>query len=459
MKLVRYQCTHCGRKFEAEEKEILECPGCFWSTSVKKEEDVRSAAIGSNEAVVSKASRKPLNLKPLLKTLGILMALGVFVFAAIFLAPRAAGLFKKQTKPHPSATTPQKNTPQTKVPASSPQTVPGTTSPGTLTPEEKNILDRRIQVSADRVPDEEEQKILSSRASFQTGIVEKLPSQPWNLDGYKKMIREQEKIYQIPLPGSYKSKLEKLFTAKYVAASESFKNGDLLAARNQWVESLAFPIYADNVQKHRGVVLTMLRPFINDTLSKIGAINSSLVEKTLREKEKAISENYGMLLNQIQQKSWQEASQTLATLNQNLTAFSNPTQLAGQPATYPDAIRQVDDGVRATLFDLLQVPPPTVADLEPMRRDLFAKRNVVDSFLPDRLEAAQSQYQEAMDLIAQRQWREAEQKLKQITSPLALAKDAQQKIEILKKLQGPNANQNTVGQIPVQGQAKSPQNQ
>ena len=41
MKLIPYVCTHCGRRFEAEEKGILECPGCFWSTSVKKEEELR----------------------------------------------------------------------------------------------------------------------------------------------------------------------------------------------------------------------------------------------------------------------------------------------------------------------------------------------------------------------------------------------------------------------------------
>ena len=55
MKTVRYLCAHCGRGFEAEEKDAVECPGCFWTSSVKKEEEAR----GQKETVMAAPSAVP----------------------------------------------------------------------------------------------------------------------------------------------------------------------------------------------------------------------------------------------------------------------------------------------------------------------------------------------------------------------------------------------------------------
>ena len=307
-----------------------------------------------------------------------------------------------------------------------------------LSPEERDILNRRLEVPAERVPDEEEQKILDERASFQTGLVEKIPSQAWSFENFQQMLTEQEQFYKVPLPRSYKNKLLENFKKSYLPAAEAFKNGDSVQARNLWVESLIFPIYADNIQKHRGVVLTMLRPFISDTLSKIAAINSSLVEAKIREREKVLSENYEKFLQAVKQKSWPEASRGISDLEMQMAEFSKPARGETPGPPYPPSIAQVDQDIRATLFELLNVPPPSTADLEPMRRDLQAKKQVVESFLPENAEKSRADYEEGLRLIQTGNWSGAEEKLQAVRFPLSLAKDAGEKIKILKRLQPPD---------------------
>jgi predicted nucleic acid-binding Zn-ribbon protein len=432
MKMIRYACTHCGRKFEAEEKEILECPGCFWSTSVKREDELTTE--GAAPASAAKRTSQPLSFKPLIRS--ALMTAGVLLAAAALFAWGIPAL-RKITKPKAGSgiSLPLPDALKNKKSSAPKNTVPETAPAAyTLTAEDLNLLARRVQLTADRALLPEEEQVLKNKAGFRTGISEKLPSQPWNLENFKQMIEEQERFYQVPLPGSYKKKLYTLFNAKYAAADEPFKNGDLLQARNFWVEALAFPVYADNPQKHKGVALTMLRPFITDTLSKIGAVNGTLIERTIRGKEQAISTSYNALFQLLEQKNWAEASAAIAKLQQDLAAFSQPGQLTGTVPPYPEGIRQVDPDIQATLFELLKAPPPATADLGAMQRDIDAKKKVVDSFSAENFQAIQRSYDEALDLINQKKWQEAAVALKKIQSPLPLAQDAQEKVKILSRM-------------------------
>lgn len=444
MKLTRYACSHCGKKFEAEEKDVLECPGCFWSTSVKKEEDIASPSFSFKPPPAKKKSFS----FPLIPVLAIA---AVFLVANLIF-PFFAPLLKKDAssrKPAEAARISEesKGTEEKKKslfpkldfkksakkePAEEAAKMP---APAEVSPADMNVLNRRIDLTADRPVSPEEQEILKKRASFTSGAVEKLPSQAWTLQDYKKMLAEQEKFFQVPLPGSYKRKLYDLFEKKYSAAAEAFKEGDLLQARNLWVESLAYPIYANNVQKHRGVILTMHRGIINDTLSKIGAINNALSEGKTRGKEQEITGLYTKLLGEIDRNAWPESYGTAVALQQKLDLFQKSAAGDSPIETYPQSVGQVDDNIRATLFDLLNVAPPSQADLEPIERDLLLKRKVIESFLPANLEPVRLQYQEALDLIGQSRWAEAEGKLKNIAFPVALYQDAQEKVKILRKLQ------------------------
>lgn len=443
MKLTRYACSHCGKKFEAEEKEVLECPGCFWSTSVKKEED--SAPSGFSFSPPP-AKKKDFTF-PLVP---VLVIAAVFLIGSLFLSFFSPYLKKGASSPKPvkeiqipaeTEKTAEKKSLFPKLDFKKPakkeaaeETAPPPAAPQVL-PADMNILNRRIDIAADRPVSPQEQEILQKRASFTSGTVEKLPSQAWTLQDYKKMLAEQEKFFQVPLPGSYKKKLYDLFEKKYTAAAEAFKEGNLLQARNLWVEALAYPIYANNVQKHRGVILTMHRGIINDTLSKIGAINNALSESKSRDKEQEITGLYTSLLAGIDKNAWPESYGTAVTLQQKLDLFQKAAAGESPIETYPQSVGQVDDNIRATLFDLLNVAPPSQADLEPIQRDLLLKRKVIESFLPANLEPVRLQYQEALDLIGQSNWAEAENKLKTVAFPIALYEDAQDKIKVLRKLQ------------------------
>ncbi len=441
MQATRYVCTHCGRRFEAEEREILECPGCFWSTSVKKEEDLQSELSRAPEVPSKKETSRRFSLAPgFIQFVSAVLTLALFAFAAIFFRPGiknligiqkdwAVRLIEKLPRVKPEGISLKgKGKAQKASPSAAALQDP-------LTPEEKNLLERRLEFDPGRPPSEEEKKVLGKRASFQTGWVEKLPSQAWTIQSFKERLAEQEKFYKVPLPRSYKNKLYDHFEKKYAPGAEAFKNGDLLQARNLWVESLAFPIYANNVEKHRGVVLTMLRPFITDTLSKIGVINGILIEQKIREKEKNISESYERLLSLVEKKSWKEALNAIAAIEKGLDELARPERIAGAPAPYPASVNQADEGIAATLFELLQVPPPALADAEPLHADILAKRKVLESFIPERLHAVQEVYNEARDHIQRSEWAEAEKKLRGVDLPLALAEDAEHKIRILKKLQ------------------------
>lgn len=423
MSNVPYVCSHCGRKFEAEERENIECPGCYWSSTVKKEEDVEA----TSPTEVPKPEKNPLGIKipPLFfKVLGVFFIL----LLAFPFAGKVAQRFKEQmeySRENRKKETVGKNR----------ETVQSQNPLALLLPEEQAILDRILRVEAERPLSEEESSLLKVRVSLKTGISENLPSKVWSIENFKEMVKEQERFYKVPLPASYKGKLEKLFEEKYLTGEAAFQEGDLVKARNLWVEALAFPQYSKNVTRHRGVALTMIRPFINDTLSKIGAINNSLVEKNIREKERKLSESYADLTKLIDARGWQEASAQILELERLIQELENPALAAGVAPAYPEAISQVDEGIRATLTGLLTPALPAIADLLPLKQDLQAKRRVVESFQPGILEASQSRYQEALDRIREGDYNGAIKKLKEIETPLALAKDAQEKIKILSKLE------------------------
>ena len=431
----KFYCTNCRHRFEAEEKEGLECPQCLWTTALQKEEDSQNAGPGptiKEPAAVKLSVKIPaLHVPPAAGRFALLFLMVAAVGAGVFLGGQwfltSAGRFwetkqREVVEPSKSQAVSQKNPPAVPVPVLA------------LIEGEKEILYREISLPAQRVLSAEEKKVLQRVIPFRTGLVEKLPSQTWSLENYKKMIAEQEKFYKITFPGSYKGKLEDLFNQKYVPGDEAFQKGDLLQARNDWVESLTFPMYGKDLQKHRGVALTLIRPFINDTLSKIGAINTALVEQTIRQKESAISAKYQELFPLLAQESWDEALGVIAETEKMITELDSRSPLAAAAPYYPATVQQVDPDIRATLFDLLAPPEPAVMDVNPLVRDLSDKKILIESLQPDGIKRAEETYRRALELIRQQKWEEAEQLLRQIAFPPELVSDASEKVKILKKL-------------------------
>lgn len=420
MAKIKYVCTHCGRKFEENEKEIVECPGCYWSTSVKKADDSEPVASQPSAPSTAKSKGAPFSF-PQFNPKPILIALtGIVIVAGFFwISPRIKNLLPaKSTKP------------SVEIPKPS---GPAVSFWDQLSPEEKAALEKRVQPNTDRTPSEEEKKILEYRAPFKTGFVEQLPSQVWTIEGFRELIAEQEAFYKVPLSRSYKGKLDEGFKKNYVPGGDAFNAGNLLDARNYWIASLSFPIYGNDLQKHRGVALTMLRPFIADTLSKIGALNNALLEKQIRDQEKRVSDAYQSLFAILESSSWSDAVSKINEIRSLIAPIENQQSVNQMAPPYPPILDKVDDGIRATLIDLLNAPSPATADFGPLKSDLDAKEKVVQSFLAMTLEEQQMIYDRALDLIRQQSFKEAAEELQKIQFPIELRQDAEEKIKILKK--------------------------
>jgi hypothetical protein len=305
-----------------------------------------------------------------------------------------------------------------------------------LSLQEKEMLSREVTVPADRAPDPGEQEILGQSVAFQTGWVEKLPSPVWTLEQYQKMIADQEAFYKMPFARSYKKKLEELFKTQYLSAADAFTKGDVLAARNFWVGSLAFPLYSADLKKHRAVALTMLRPFINDTLSKVSAMNQSVLDRGKKAKEQALSVEYQKLAGLIAQKKWQEALTVISQMIPEVDALRKNATPQEAPPSYPASFGTIDVDLQRPLMDLMSPRPSSTADLQPLQQDLVEKKEVIETFTEAYLKNAVTVYQSALGLIRDKKWSEAVRALGSIQGPQVLLQDAAAKVAILQKLEG-----------------------
>ena len=167
------------------------------------------------------------------------------------------------------------------------------------------------------------------------------------------MIADQEAFYKMPFARSYKKKLEGLFKTKYLGAADAFVKGDVLGARNLWVESLAFPLYSTDLKKHRAIALTMLRPFINDTLSKVSAMNQSVLDRGKKSREQALSMEYQKLAGLIAQRKWPEALTVIAQMILEVDELRKNAVPQEAPPPYPASFGTIDLDLQRPLMDLM----------------------------------------------------------------------------------------------------------
>ncbi len=303
MKKIRYVCSHCGRKFESEKTENLECPGCFWSTTVHPEGEKTSNHV-QDDIYTPPNFKEKSNKKLLFVIIAVGLLAGITVAVWMFGGKTAK---KDPAKRKINITAPSDINKSKKINNSLP---PEKEAP-VISTANKHILEEELSLPEEHVLTGKENEILLNHADYSTGMIEKLPSQIWDVEQYKKLIEDQEKAYKVPLPRSYKKKLIQHFKENYLASSEPFEQGDWYKAREAWISGLIFPIYDNNIQKHRGVVLTMLKPYINDTLSKIGVSNQILVERSIRYKEEELSQGYEEVVEHIKKEEWGAALRLL----------------------------------------------------------------------------------------------------------------------------------------------------
>lgn len=425
----RFVCDHCGKKFELEAPEAKECPSCFWTSSVKREDELlaeKKTAAGASR--VSGSSPFPQALAQGLKIL-----LRAFLFLSILGAAGFLG-FKAYKAFAPSSSKGWKSF-SIKPSKDEIKTPKRTADPLTLlSPQEKEALFREVTMPPDREPDEGEKIILQRSVTLQTGWRENVPSPVWTLEQYQKMITDQETRYRMPFARSYKKKLEELFQTQYLAAADAFAKGDVLAARDHWVASLAIPLYSTDLKKHRAVALTMLRPYINDTLSKISAMNQSLVDQKKKAREQALGLEYQKLSGLIARKDWPGALAVIGQMTPEVDQLRKNAVPVEAPPPYPASFGSVDLDLQRPLMELMSPSPSTTADLQPLQQDLVEKKQVIETFTADYLEKATAAYRSALGLIREGKWPEAAKALEAVPGPQVLQQDAAEKAAILQKI-------------------------
>ncbi len=429
----KFVCTHCDHHFESEPAENLVCPNCYWSTSVKKEQTSPSP-----EKVLPLPKKEaplvnPFTLsgaepeRPWLWVGGVLFILflaGIAVWAVGHLRSQDKFLQKIKTE---NAKVIAANQPEL-----------------ALGPEERALLAEKVPVLPVSPLTEKESQVLAPRMPLRSRLPQGLSMPPWDSKQFEEFLKGIQVQYQLPLEWSYRRKLLQLFRNHYLTASAAFEAKEFLKARDEWIRSLAFPVYRNDLQKHRGVVLTMLRPYINDVLSKIGAMNIALRGGSAASGEQAIQAAYQALQELIAKESWDEANAKILEISKLLDRYE-PSPSGVVPPPLPKETALVEPDIQEVLIAQTAPAPSAVPDLAVLRADLTEKEKVIQSRLPEALEAVQKRYDEAIALIKNGNVMEAKEILKKIEYPKALAQDARAKVRILDKITRP----------PVDSQEKS----
>lgn len=415
----KFVCTHCGRHFEGEAGPSLVCPNCFWSTSVEKEEGRRSPATPEKETppgLSRTRSGAGASLGGFWLWAGMVLAalafLSIFLFASRHLQKQDEILKKIESK--------NAEVIATKAPELG------------LREAEREILNRRVTPEPPGEINESENEILTRRASFRPKGMRGLPSVPWTWREFEEFLKAREAEYKMPLGRSYRKKLEKLFKAHALPAHQAFEAKDYLRARDEWIRSLQFPVYGHDVKKHRGVVLTLLRPYVNDLLSKIGAMNSLLMEKDFYSAEERVEKAYRHFYTLLQNHSWEEAQTALLEVTKELEGIQKAPKPVSAPPLPPEA-GSIDEGIRDVLLAQAAPMEPSVLDGEFLRQDLAAKERVVQFRLPETLVRMRQSYDEAVAFLENQNWEEARKLLETVDFPENLADDAKAKIQILER--------------------------
>jgi len=425
-------CTHCHHQFELETLAGAVCPSCGWSSSVVLASELQDEKILTKEKKKSKAPHWLFGF--LIFCLKIAALVGVVVLLVIgvrsFLKNGSS-----DAKPKSSQTSNLSGFfSKKKEAASSISIQPDAALPlaGALSAEEQASLAIALDVSDEPVLSDQDLKLLQRAVDLQAGVVEKLPSASWTLAEFKDFIEVQEGKFKMPLPRGYKKDLAELFEKTYATAYDHFLSGRLLQARDAYVASLALPVYLNDLRKHRAVVLTMLRGFLNDTIAKVGALNFALARQgTVSQSEQAGAE-YARFQSLILASKWGDAMTSLHKLEALLPA--NPQAgLVTQAAPYGPEFAKVDTDVQPSLTRLLQVPAWPF-DVNALKGDLSVKKMILAPLTDSERKPSIQKYREAMRLIQSKSWTEAAKLLKEVKSPEDLAQNADDKLKLVERL-------------------------
>ncbi len=302
----------------------------------------------------------------------------------------------------------------------------------TLTAEERTILSKPFQVTIPRKITDDEEEILKKQVSFPGKLSEKPVIVAWKKDDFEKMISQEQKIRKIQLGYGYVKSLTRVFEKNYLGAVKSFDKGDYLSARDQFINSLAFPIYRSNPQMHRAVALVLLRPYLNDVIGKIAVLNQYLTGQMYLTDVNAIFSAYQAIFPVLELQEWDKALGMVRELNNQIKAFDQKPK--DQSVVYPKSFALLDPEIQSAVQSEASPKPDAAVNLKALMVDLDLKEKVIEANTSEGLARVQKQYQQALSQIEQGNWEEADKLLKSITFPPELVEDVKTKSEIIEKI-------------------------
>lgn len=422
--MIQLTCTHCGNQFELEQKDGAVCPSCGWASTV-----IPSAEVTRVKDKVVKPQKVAQDFSWIsgffifvLKFLVIAGLIGLLIWGAIhFFSSRKTSTFSQSKQ-------------STAEPISLVPTESKKTTPTVLSPDEQALLNSKLDVPVDVQLSDQDQNLLQYSVDLTAGNVEKLPSTNWTFAEFKEFVEKQEKAVRIPLPRSYKKSLEELFQKTYATAYDLFLAGKIQQARDVYVASMGLPVYSNDVRKHRAVVLTMLRGFLNDTIAKIGALNFTLARQQSTGLAEQVGAAYVSMQQHIRSNAWNEA---LVSLEKVEALLPDPSKVLPvlQAPPYVAGFEKVDGDIQPVLLKLLQVPAWTF-DLNDLKGDLEVKRSVLMQLTDPSRKSSIENYNQAIQKIQAKAWVEALAFLSEVKSPEDLKQDAVQKMNLIKKIMG-----------------------
>ena len=224
-----------------------------------------------------------------------------------------------------------------------------------------------------------------------------------------------------------------------MAAVKSFDKGDYLLARDQFLDSLALPIYRSNPQTHRAVVLVLLRPYLNDVIGKIAVLNQYLMGQNYLTDVNAIFTAYQAIFPVLELQEWDKVLGLIRDLKNQINAFDQKPK--DQAIIYPASFAGLDPEIQNAVQAEASPKPDAVVNLKAFMVDLDLKEKVVEANTSEGLAGVQRQYQQALSQIEQGNWEEANNLLKSIAFPPELVEDVKTKSDILEKILALNSNQ------------------
>ncbi len=430
---MKYRCTHCNHTFELSDHEFQRCPNCFWTTSlVNLEEESAQKEINASKPVTTDRS-KTRSFFPIPIFFGIAV-LGIAVIAVLisiqkgnfknlkFKAPLLSHLGKKQNMEPPGPS--EEGSPVRKW--SVDQVAKA------LTEAERTHLSRPFQITVPRQVTEDEEKILKKQVSFPAKLSEKPVIVPWKKEDFENLLSTEQKSRKIQLGWNYERSLNRIFEKNYQAAMKAFDQGDYRLTRTHFIDSLSFPVYRNNRQLYRAVVLVMLRPFINDVIGKIAILNQYLVGQNYLSEVNSIFSTYQALFPVLELQEWEKVLSMITELKDQVNAFEQKPKDQAVPP--PASFAALDPEIQSAVQTEASPKPEAAINLKALTVDLDLKEKVVRSNTAEELTGIQKRYQQALLLIGEGNWEEARNILRSIEFPPELVEDVKTKLEIIDKI-------------------------